>query len=117
MDLDPIVPRRPEDAIPRAGPERVIRARPSAGYLRGSAPGLILIGSVVLSLGVALTTVVISSESWLGHRSTYRRVRGYIAAVGLGAPFAGYGLVCLVRAARMRRAARLAAPARRPEVD
>jgi hypothetical protein len=106
VDLDPIAPRSPEEAIPRPGPERVLHAQPSAENLRGSAPGLLLVGIVMLSLGIALTWVFVESESYRPRRTTARRVLGYVAAVLMPTPLTGYGLVCLARAARMRREAR-----------
>ena len=101
MELDPAaVPERP---VPRAGPTRVLRARPSAEELRASGRGLLLVGAVclLLSLPFFLAAADLATEFGFGS--------GPLRVTLLGVPIAGYGLVCVVRGVRMRRAARAAA--------
>ena len=96
MAFEPEAP----DAVPRAGPTRVLRAQASPENLRESAHGLFVVGVIATVVGVLIVLPLI--ETWLEYGWTVRRT---LVTLGMAAPL-GYGLVCLARAVRMRRQAR-----------
>lgn len=100
----------PSDAIPaRSIPTRVLRAQPSEQTLRETAWVLfvaalpfLFVGGLILAVLVGLWFERSSSGVSSGINYAVRLLRG---AGVMGGLIAGYGIVCLMRALRMRRQA------------
>lgn len=107
--------------LPPSSPVRVLRAQPSAQTLRETAQVLLVAALPFLSAGGLVLAFAV--ELWLENRRGSALAQTAFALrllrmVGvLGGLVGGYGLVCLLRALRLRRRAGRLSRGQDPEVD